>query len=49
MTSPLRLVVFVGSCAVMLAIVIATDGNPLVVMAAVLIAIFLAGRLVGRS
>lgn len=48
MTGPLKLAVFVASCAVMLLIVIATEGNPLVVIAVVLSAIFFAGRLAGR-
>ena len=47
MTGPLALAVFVASCVVLLVIVIATEGNPLVVIAAVLMAIFLAGRLAG--
>jgi hypothetical protein len=44
---PLKLTVFVALCAIMFVIVIATEGNPLVVIAVVLIAIFLAGRLFG--
>lgn len=49
MTGPLKLAVFVASCTVMLLIVIATEGNPLVVIVVVLSAIFLAGRLAGRQ
>jgi len=45
MTSPLKLAVFVALCAIMFVIVIATEGNPLVVIAVILSAIFLAGRL----
>ena len=45
MTGPLKLAVFVALCAIMFVIVIATEGNPLVVIAVVLSAIFLAGRL----
>lgn len=45
MTGSLALAVFVASCAVLLAVVIATEGTPLVVIAAVLGAAFLAGRL----
>ena len=48
MTGPLKVAVFVALCTVMLLIVIATEGNPLVVIAVVLSAIFLAGRLAGR-
>jgi hypothetical protein len=48
MTGPLKLAVFVASCTVMLLIVIATEGNSLVVIAVVLSAIFFAGRLAGR-
>jgi hypothetical protein len=47
MTGPLKVAVFVASCTVMLLIVIATEGNPLVVIAVVLSAIFFAGRLAG--
>ena len=47
MTGALKLAVFVALCTVMFVIVIATEGNPLVVIAAVLSAIFLAGRLAG--
>ena len=47
MTGPLALAVFVASCAVLLVIVIATEGNPLVVIAVILSAIFLTGRLFG--
>ena len=47
MTGPLKLAVFVALCAIMLVIVIATEGNPLVVIAVLLSAIFLAGRLLG--
>ena len=47
MTGPLKLAVFVASCTVMLLIVIATEGNPLVVITVVLSAIFFAGRLAG--
>jgi hypothetical protein len=47
MTGPLKVAVFVASCTVMLLIVIATDGNPLVVITVVLSAIFFAGRLAG--
>jgi len=47
MTGPLKLAVFVALCAITFVIVIATEGNPLVVIAAVLMAIFLAGRLAG--
>jgi hypothetical protein len=47
MTSPLKLAVFVALCAIMFVIVIATEGNPLVVIAVILSAIFLAGRLFG--
>jgi len=49
MTGPLALAVFVASCAVLLVIVIATEGNPLVVIAVVLSAMFLAGRLFGSQ
>ena len=49
MNGPLKLAVFVASCMVLLLIVIATEGNPLVVMAVVLGAIFLAGRLGGHQ
>ena len=45
MTGPLRFVIFVAALAVLLAIVMATDGHPLAVIAAVLVAIFLTGRL----
>jgi hypothetical protein len=48
MIGPLTLSVFVAVCAALLAVVIATEGNPLVVIAAVLSAAFLAGRLAGR-
>jgi hypothetical protein len=44
-TCPLRFVIFVAALAVLLAIVMATDGHPLAVTAAVLVAIFLTGRL----
>ena len=47
MTGPLKLAVFVALCAIMLVIVIATEGNPLVVIAVILSAIFLAGSLLG--
>ena len=47
MTGALKLAVFVALCTVMFVIVIATEGNPLVVIAVVLSAIFLAGRLAG--
>lgn len=49
MTGPIKLGVFVASCMVMLLIVVATEGNLLVVVAVVLGAIFLAGRLAGRQ
>jgi hypothetical protein len=45
MTSPLKLAVFVALCAIMFVIVIATEGNALVVIAVILSAIFLASRL----
>ena len=45
MTGLLRFVIFVAALAVLLAIVMATDGHPLAVIAAVLVAIFLTGRL----
>jgi hypothetical protein len=45
MTSPLRLVILVVTLAALLTIVMATDGHPLAVIAAVLVAIFLTGRL----
>jgi hypothetical protein len=45
MTGALKLAVFVALCTIMFVIVIATEGNPLVVIAVVLGAIFLAGRL----
>ena len=45
MTGPLRFVIFVAVLAVLLAIVMAADGHPLAVIAAVLVAIFLTGRL----
>jgi hypothetical protein len=45
MTSPLKLAVFVALCAIMFVIVIATEGDPLVVIAVILSAIFLASRL----
>ena len=45
MTIPFRLVIFVAALAVLLTIVMATDGHPLAVIAAVLAAIFLTGRL----
>jgi hypothetical protein len=47
MTVPFKLIVFVGLCAIMFIIVIATEGNPLVVIAVILSATFLAGRLFG--
>ena len=47
MTGPLKLAVFVALCAIMFVIVIATEGNPLVVIAVILSAIFLAGSLFG--
>jgi hypothetical protein len=49
MTGPIKLGIFVASCTVMLLIVVATEGNPLVVVAVVLGAIFLTGRLAGRQ
>ena len=45
MTSPLRLVILVVTLTALLTIVMATDGHPLAVIAAVLVAIFLTGRL----
>jgi hypothetical protein len=45
MTGPRRFVIFVAALAVLLAIVMATDGHPLAVITAVLVAIFLTGRL----
>jgi hypothetical protein len=45
MTGPLRLVILVAALAVLLTIVMATDGHPLAVIAALFIAIFLTGRL----
>jgi len=45
MTGLLRFVIFVAALAVPLAIVMVTDGHPLAVIAAVLVAIFLTGRL----
>ena len=45
MTGPFRFVIFVAALAVLLTIVMATDGRPLAVIAAVLVAIFLTGRL----
>jgi len=48
MPGPLTFAVFVTMYAALLTAVIATDGNPLVVIAAVLGAAFLAGRLAGR-
>jgi hypothetical protein len=47
MTGPLKLGVFVALCAILFVIVIATEGNPLVVIAVILSAMFLAGRLFG--
>ena len=47
MTGPLKLEVFVALCTIMFVIVIATEGNPLVVIAVILSAMFLAGRLFG--
>ena len=44
----ITLAVFVAVCAALLTVVIATEGNPLVVVAAVLSAAFLAGRLADR-
>jgi hypothetical protein len=49
MTGPPELTVFVALCAIMFVIVIATEGNPLVVIAVILSAIFLAGRLFGSD
>ena len=46
MTGPLRFVIFAAALAVLLAIVMAADGHPLAVIAAVLVAIFLTGRLI---
>ena len=48
-TGPLKLAVFVALCAIMFVIVIATEGNPLVVIAVILSAMFLAGRLFGSQ
>jgi hypothetical protein len=45
MTGPRCFVIFVAALAVLLAIVMATDGHPLAVIATVLVAIFLTGRL----
>ena len=45
MTGPLRLVILVAALAALLAIVMATDGHPLAVIAAIFVAIFLTGRL----
>jgi len=45
MTGPLRLVIFVAALAILLAFVIGTGGHPLAVIAAILVAIFLTGRL----
>jgi len=45
MTGPFRFVIFVAALAVLLTIVMATDGHPLAVIAAILVAIFLTGRL----
>ena len=47
MTGSLKLAAFVALCAIMLVIVIATEGNPLVVITVILSAIFLAGGLFG--
>ena len=47
MTGALKLAAFVALCAIMFVIVIATEGNPLVVIAVILSAIFLAGGLFG--
>ena len=44
----ITLAVFVAVCAALLTVVIATEGNPFVVIAAVFSAAFLAGRLAGR-
>ena len=49
MTGPFKLAVFVALCAIMFVIVIATEGNPLVVIAVILSALFLAGRLFGSQ
>jgi hypothetical protein len=49
MTGPLKLAVFVALCAIMFVIVVATGGNPLVVIALILSAMFLAGRLFGSD
>ena len=40
MTGPLKLTVFVALCAIMFVIVIATEGNPLVVIAVILAPFF---------
>ena len=45
MTGPLRLVILVAALAALLAIIMAADGHPLVVIAAMFVAIFLTGRL----
>jgi hypothetical protein len=45
MTGPPRLVILVAALAALLTIVMATDGHPLAAIAAILVAIFLTGRL----
>jgi hypothetical protein len=45
MTGPFRFVIFVAALAVLLTIVMATDGYALAVIAAVLVAIFITDRL----
>jgi hypothetical protein len=45
MTGQLRLVILVAALALLLGIVMVADGHPLAVIAAMLVAIFLTGRL----